>query len=30
MKTWQKVGIGVGVVVVLAGIVAFSVNQANK
>jgi HlyD family secretion protein len=30
MKTWQKVGIGVGVVVVLAGIVAFSMNQANK
>src|SRR6476660_1293242 len=30
MKTWQKVGIGVGVVVVLAGIVAFSVNQAKK
>jgi HlyD family secretion protein len=30
MKTWQKVGIGVGVVVVLAGVVGFSVNQANK
>jgi HlyD family secretion protein len=30
MKTWQKIGIGVGVVVVLGGIVAFSVNQANK
>jgi len=30
MKTWQKVGIGVGVVVVLGGIVAISVNQANK
>jgi HlyD family secretion protein len=30
MKTWQKVGIGVGVAVVLGGIVLFSVNQANK
>jgi HlyD family secretion protein len=30
MKTWQKVGIGIGVVVVLGGIVLFSVNQANK
>ena len=30
MKTWQKVGIGVGAVVVLGGIVLFSVNQANK
>jgi HlyD family secretion protein len=30
MKTWQKVSIGVVVVLVLAGIVAFSVNQANK
>ena len=30
MKTGQKVGIGVGVVVVLGGIVFFSVNQANK
>ena len=30
MKTWQKVGIGVGVVVVLGGVVLFSVNQANK
>jgi HlyD family secretion protein len=30
MKTWQKVGIGVGVVVVLGGVVIFSVNQANK
>ena len=30
MKTWQKVGIGVGVVVVLGGIVLFSINQANK
>ena len=30
MKTWQKVAIGVGVVVVGAGIVLYSVNQANK
>src|SRR6202167_6672843 len=30
MKTWQKVGIGVGALVVLGGIVAFSVTQANK
>jgi HlyD family secretion protein len=30
MKTWQRVGIGVGVVAVLGGIVLFSVNQANK
>jgi len=30
MKTWQKVGIGIGVAVVLGGIVLFSVNQANK
>src|SRR5246500_5367525 len=30
MKMWQKVGIGVGVVVVGAGIVLYSVNQANK
>jgi len=30
MKTWQKVAIGAGVVVVLGGIVLFSVNQANK
>jgi HlyD family secretion protein len=30
MKTWQKVGLGVGAVVVLGGIVLFSVNQANK
>ena len=30
MKTWQKIGIGVGAVAVLGGIVAFSVNQANK
>jgi HlyD family secretion protein len=30
MKTWQKVAIGVAVVVVGAGIVLYSVNQANK
>jgi HlyD family secretion protein len=30
MKTWQKVSIGVGAVVVLGGIVLFSINQANK
>ncbi len=30
MKTWQKVGIGLGVAVVLGGIVWFSINQANK
>jgi HlyD family secretion protein len=30
MKTWHKVGIGVGAAVVLGGIVLFSVNQANK
>jgi HlyD family secretion protein len=30
MKTWQKVGIGIGAVAVLGGIVLFSVNQANK
>ena len=30
MKTWHKVTIGVGAVVVLGGIVLFSVNQANK
>src|SRR6202048_1632287 len=30
MKTWQKVGIGVGAVAVLGGMVWFSVNQANK
>jgi HlyD family secretion protein len=30
MKTWQKVGIGVGVAAALAGIVVFSINQANK
>src|ERR1700726_1298618 len=30
MKTWQKVSMGVGGVVVLGGIVLFSINQANK
>ena len=30
MKTWQKVAIGAGAVVVLGTIVAVSVNQANK
>jgi len=30
MKTWKKVGIGVGVVVVGAGIVWYSVRQAKK
>ena len=30
MKTWQKVSIDVGGVVVLGGIVLFSINQANK
>ncbi len=30
MKTWQKIGIGVGAVVVLGAIVGISVNQANK
>jgi len=30
MKTWQKVGIGLGGVTVLGGIVWFSINQANK
>ena len=30
MKTWQKVGIGAGAVVVLGGVVLFSVYQANK
>jgi HlyD family secretion protein len=29
-KTWQKVTLGVGGVVVLGGIVIFSINQANK
>jgi HlyD family secretion protein len=30
MKTWQKVCLGVGGVVVIGGIVLFSINQANK
>jgi HlyD family secretion protein len=30
MKTWQKVSIAAGSVVVLGGIVWFSINQANK
>src|SRR5260370_24045350 len=30
MKTWQKVGIGVGAAAVLGGIVLCSVKQANK
>src|SRR5712664_4190155 len=30
MKTWHKVAIGVGAILVLGGIVLFSVNQANK
>src|SRR5213082_1535431 len=30
MKTWHRVAIGAGAVVVLGGIVLFSVNQANK
>lgn len=30
MKTWQKVSIAVGSVVVLGGITWFSINQANK
>ncbi len=30
MKTWKKVGIGVGAAVVIGGIVWYSVNQANK
>src|ERR1700730_6553016 len=30
MKTWQKVCIGVGAVAVLGGVVAYSVNRANK
>ena len=30
MKMWQKVAIGAAVVVVVAGIVLYSVNQANK
>jgi len=30
MKTWQKVCVGVGAVAVLGGVVAYSVNRANK
>jgi HlyD family secretion protein len=30
MKTWQKVAIGVGAVVVIGGIAAYSVKQASK
>ena len=30
MKTWQKVGLGVGGVVLAGGIVLFSIKQANK
>jgi HlyD family secretion protein len=30
MKMWQKVGIGLGAVVVVGGIVWYSINQANK
>jgi HlyD family secretion protein len=30
MKTWQKVGIGIGVAALLAGLVIFSINQASK
>jgi len=30
MKTWQKVGIGIGVAALLAGLVVFSITQANK
>src|SRR5580700_10907941 len=30
MKTWKKVAIGVGVVVVLAAIVGFTVHQRGK
>ena len=30
MKTWQKVAIGAGGALVIAGIVLYSVNQANK
>ena len=30
MKTWQKVGIGVGAVVVLGGISWYSIYQSNK
>jgi HlyD family secretion protein len=30
MKTWHKVGIGLGVVLVVGGIAWYSINQANK
>jgi len=30
MKTWQKIGIGVGAVVVIGGIVLYSLNAASK
>jgi HlyD family secretion protein len=30
MKTWQKVGIGLGSAALIGGIVWFSINQANK
>ena len=30
MKTWQKVGIGLGVAAVLGAVVLYSINQANK
>ncbi len=30
MKTWKKIAIGVGVVVVLAAIVGFTVHQSGK
>jgi HlyD family secretion protein len=30
MKTWQKVAIGVGAVVVLGGVTLYSIKQANK
>jgi HlyD family secretion protein len=30
MKAWKKVAIGIGVFVVLAGLVAFSVHQSSK
>src|SRR5271167_3977748 len=30
MKTWHKVGIGLGVAAVLGGVVLYSINRANK
>src|ERR1700749_1747485 len=30
MKMWKKVAIGIGIVALAAGIVVFSINQANK